>query len=114
VTFISPCTLRMVAPALEKYTQGTLLGDVWKRPGLSARAGRVGIRPRDRHLVRPSNTLPYAATMKKSPVPYSDYVGELAPVEPMQGVPLWKPPYSRITAIDLNTGDHRWMVPMAT
>jgi 4-carboxymuconolactone decarboxylase len=28
---------RMVAPALEKYTQGTLLGDVWKRPGLSAR-----------------------------------------------------------------------------
>ena len=28
----------------------------------------------------------------------------------MQGVPLWKPPYGRITAIDLNTGDHRWMV----
>jgi len=30
----------------------------------------------------------------------------------MQGVPLWKPPYGRITAIDLNTGDHRWMLPM--
>ena len=30
----------------------------------------------------------------------------------MQGVPLWKPPYGRITAIDLNTGHHRWMVPM--
>src|SRR4030088_2774756 len=29
--------VRMVAPALEKYTQGTLLGDVWKRLGLSAR-----------------------------------------------------------------------------
>ena len=29
--------VRMVAPALEKYAQGTLLGDVWKRPGLSAR-----------------------------------------------------------------------------
>ena len=28
---------RMVAPALEKYRQGTLLGDVWKRAGLSAR-----------------------------------------------------------------------------
>ena len=27
----------MVAPALEKYTQKLLLGDVWKRPGLSAR-----------------------------------------------------------------------------
>jgi 4-carboxymuconolactone decarboxylase len=28
---------RLVAPALEKYTQATLLGDVWKRPGLAAR-----------------------------------------------------------------------------
>ena len=29
--------LRMVTPALEKYRQDVLLGDVWKRPGLSAR-----------------------------------------------------------------------------
>ena len=27
-----------------------------------------------------------------------------------QGLPLTKPPYGRITAIDLNTGDHIWMV----
>lgn len=27
------------------------------------------------------------------------------------GLPLTKPPYSRITAIDLNTGEHIWMVP---
>jgi quinoprotein glucose dehydrogenase len=27
------------------------------------------------------------------------------------GLPLTKPPYSRITAIDLNTGEHAWMVP---
>ena len=33
---------KMVAPALEKYTQEKLLGDVWKRAGLS---------PRDRSLV---------------------------------------------------------------
>ncbi len=29
------------------------------------------------------------------------------------GLPLVKPPYGRITAIDLNTGDHTWMVPNA-
>ena len=29
-----------------------------------------------------------------------------------QGVPLFKPPYSRMTAIDLNTGEHVWMRPM--
>jgi 4-carboxymuconolactone decarboxylase len=34
--------LRSVAPALEKYNQDRLLGDVWKRPGLS---------PRDRSIV---------------------------------------------------------------
>lgn len=32
----------MVAPALEKYTQDRLLGEVWKRPGLT---------PRDRSIV---------------------------------------------------------------
>jgi len=34
--------MRTVAPALEKYTQGRRLGDVWKRPGLA---------PRDRGIV---------------------------------------------------------------
>jgi quinoprotein glucose dehydrogenase len=29
-----------------------------------------------------------------------------------QGLPLYKPPYSRITAIDLNTGDHKWFIPV--
>ena len=28
-----------------------------------------------------------------------------------QGLPLVKPPWSRITAIDLNTGEHLWMTP---
>ena len=37
-----PQDIRAVAPALEKYAQGRLLGEVWKRPGLS---------PRDRSIV---------------------------------------------------------------
>ncbi len=28
-----------------------------------------------------------------------------------KGLPLFKPPWGRITAIDLKTGDHAWMVP---
>ena len=32
-------------------------------------------------------------------------------VEGPQGLPLVKPPYGRITAIDLNTGEHLWVVP---
>jgi len=38
----TPDDVRMVAPALEKYTQERVLGELWKRPGLS---------PRDRSIV---------------------------------------------------------------
>jgi len=34
-----------------------------------------------------------------------------APVIGPRGLPLFKPPYGRITAINLHTGDHAWMVP---
>ena len=29
-----------------------------------------------------------------------------------QGLPLFKPPYTRMTAIDMNTGEHAWMQPL--
>jgi len=29
-----------------------------------------------------------------------------------KGLPLTKPPYGRLTAIDLNRGEHKWMVPI--
>ena len=60
-----------------------------------------------------SVTSPLAISMSnpapRLPVPF---VGSPAPMETMQGVPLWKPPYGRVSAIDLNTGDHRWTAPL--
>jgi quinoprotein glucose dehydrogenase len=29
-----------------------------------------------------------------------------------QGLPITKPPYGRITAIDLSTGEHQWVMPL--
>ena len=29
-----------------------------------------------------------------------------------QGLPLWTPPYSRMTAIDMTVGEHAWMTPL--
>ena len=42
MTSLSSEDVRAVSPALERYTQGTLVGDVWKRPGLP---------PRDRSII---------------------------------------------------------------
>ena len=40
----------------------------------------------------------------------ADFDSGTQPTMP-QGLPLLKPPYSRMTAIDLNAGDHAWMQP---
>ncbi len=39
-------------------------------------------------------------------------VGGTAGVRRVQGLPLFKPPYSKITAIDMNTGEHLWWIPV--
>jgi quinoprotein glucose dehydrogenase len=42
-----------------------------------------------------------------------DYVGKMQVFVPgPQGLPLWKPPYTSISAIDLNTGDTKWKIPV--
>ncbi|MEP7274040.1 MAG: pyrroloquinoline quinone-dependent dehydrogenase, partial [Acidobacteriota bacterium] len=37
--------------------------------------------------------------------------GGFGGAEGPKGLPLFKPPYGRVTAINLNTGEHKWMVP---
>jgi quinoprotein glucose dehydrogenase len=39
------------------------------------------------------------------------YLGRTGRTPSVSGLPLMKPPYNRVTAIDLNTGNHLWMVP---
>jgi quinoprotein glucose dehydrogenase len=40
-----------------------------------------------------------------------NYIAGGAQVPRASGLPILKPPYSRITAINLRTGEHAWMVP---
>ena len=35
-----------------------------------------------------------------------------SPVRGPDGLPLFKPPFSQITAIDMNTGEHLWQIPL--
>lgn len=117
----TPELRKQALAVLEKYNYGSLFTPpslskpTILMPGIAGGASWSGAAgdPETGMLYIPSITNPYAVRMIKSPqAPHAEYVGSFALVETMQGVPLWKPPYGRITAIDLNTGDHRWMVPM--
>lgn len=62
----------------------------------------------------PSASVPIVVQLRESPAERSDlkYVrGGPRGVAGPQGLPLTKPPYGRITAINLNTGEHEWMIP---
>ena len=65
-------------------------------------------------LYVPSKTLPWATELSPSvdPGAFSAYGGQAPMVSGPQGLPLTKPPYTRITAIDMTTGEHLWMRPI--
>src|SRR3989441_3396064 len=81
---------------LEKYNYGpvftppSLEKPTILMPGIAGGASWSGAAcdPETGTLYVPSNTLPFAVTMAKSPVPHADYAGAPAPVETMSGVPL--------------------------
>ena len=97
------------------YTPPSIEKPTIELPGWAGGASWAGAAcdPETGMMYVPSITSPLIVSMVKqgdmSPVPYR---GEPSPMETLEGLPVWKPPYGRITAIDLNTGDHRWMVPM--
>jgi quinoprotein glucose dehydrogenase len=105
---------------LEKYNHGPLYTPMSLEeptimmPGIAGGASWSGAAfdPESGILYVSSITHPYATTLSKSSVPGIGYVGMRNPVETMRGIPLWKPPYGRITAIDMNTGEHRWVTPV--
>lgn len=83
-------------------------------PGAGGGASFPGanIDPETNILYVPSQTRPYAMSLVEPPAGTSDwpYVIQVdRSVGPM-GLPLTKPPYRRITAIDLDTGEHVWQV----
>lgn len=56
-------------------------------------------------------TIPFAIKLKKERLGAYEYTGTWAGVGGPMGLPLFKPPFSTITAIDMNTGEHLWKIP---
>ena len=64
-------------------------------------------------LYIPSKTNPFTADLLKGNPEETNLryrAGSRALVAGPRGLPLTKPPYGRVTAINLNTGEHVWMV----
>ena len=62
-------------------------------------------------LYVPSVSVPYLVGLRKNGEGYRRASEATLYVDGPHGLPLVKPPYGRITAIDMNKGEHLWMVP---
>ncbi|MEE2638332.1 MAG: pyrroloquinoline quinone-dependent dehydrogenase [Acidobacteriota bacterium] len=116
---IREMAVRVVAPFRigPLYTPHSQRGTI-VRPGFSAGSwSGAAVDPESGILYVPSGNR-YAVKQFREPAPGEDASLRIIEKRPAdrpqmpQGLPLFKPPYSRMTAIDMNTGEHVWMQPM--
>ena len=85
---------------------GTTGGANWGGAAVDPATGMIYIPSRNAHavlrLAKPESALDSNLLYMQTPVRNPTMA---------EGLPLFKPPYSRITAIDMNSGSHAWMVP---
>jgi quinoprotein glucose dehydrogenase len=87
------------------YNPGGTGGSLWQSGAFDPDTGYFYI---------PSKAGPGITSVRKDPK--SDLRFSRGPGADLtiQGLPILKPPYSRITALDLNTGEFAWVVPLGT
>ena len=74
----------------------------------------AGFDPDNDYLFVPSSTNPISVVLVPADPDQSDfrYIRGRSGLRGPEGLPLVKPPYSRLTAIDLKTGNLAWQVPL--
>jgi len=102
-------------PSLRDESPGGTLGTL-QLPGWVGGANWNGAAydPETQMLYVPSITAPIQIWLRDAPdeSPFRYLQGPVSVwIDGPRGLPLVKPPWGRITAIDLNTGEHVWMVP---
>jgi quinoprotein glucose dehydrogenase len=98
----------LFTPPSEKgtwYNPGGTGGSLWQSGAFD---------PETSYFYIPSKTGPGITSVRKDPK--SDLRFSRGPSADLsvKGLPILKPPYSRITALDLNTGEFAWVVPFGT
>ncbi len=102
-------------PSIRDESPGGKLGTI-QLPGSQGGADLQGAAfdPATGMLYIPSITAPFVADIEAGDPEQTDlrYIkGARRWLAGPRGLPLFKPPYGRVTAIDMNTGEHKWMVP---
>ena len=97
-----------ITRVIEGGTQGT-----WVSPGYGGGANWNGgaFDPETGMMYVPTQNKPMVAALTPADRSLTnfDYVRAATTVVPgPRGLPIVKPPWSRITATDMNTGEHRW------
>ena len=83
-------------------------------PGVAASWSGAAYEPGRGYLYVPSITLGMIARVMPIGRERKTWLGTLPTPAPLlsNGMPMFKPPYGRITAIDMQTGEHAWMTPV--
>ncbi len=87
------------------YNPGGTGGSLWQGGGFDPETGMFYI---------PSKTGPGIISVAHDPNSDLRFSRGRGAAPTVKGLPILKPPYSRITALDLNKGEFAWVVPLGT
>jgi quinoprotein glucose dehydrogenase len=97
------------------FTPPSLRGTI-QVPGVGGGANWSGaaIDPETGMLYVSTYRLPFVVTVRKPSAAESsyDFIGGFRYLPGPRGLPLLKPPFASIVAIDMNSGEHRWRIPV--
>jgi quinoprotein glucose dehydrogenase len=118
----TPELRRQALEIIERYDWGPLYTPPSERgtifvPGVAGGPSWSGaaVDPATGWLYVTSRTLPFVTRLNPPGLPVPAGARYAADPEPLFGsedLPLFKPPFGRIVAIDLNRGEHAWTVPL--
>jgi quinoprotein glucose dehydrogenase len=118
---LSPDIRKEAMDIVAKYDHGALFTPPSERgtiqmPGVAGGGNWAGaaIDPETGMFYVSTYRLPFVVTVRKPRPGESsyDYIGEFRYLPGPRGLPLFKPPFGSIVAIDMNSGEHRWRIPI--
>jgi len=118
---LTPAIHKEAIDIVAKYDHGPLFTPPSERgtiqvPGVAGGGNWAGaaIDPETGMLYVGTYRLPFVVTLRKPRAGESsyDFIGEFRYLPGPHGLPLLKPPFGSIVAIDMNSGEHRWRIPV--